>query len=197
MRARATKLQQARLVCDSSMPHDTISVQYKASLYFSLSCRRRITLWVDTRNISLEMGMYRFVCFPPFFFSDLAGWHRTTIGRSNGQTKSDGSWLQQGSAGRLAWPRQHPSSWDPNPGMVPCQAKTGLTLKVEATYTQIKTRVLQNIGFFYYLGCAPYEYAGLRLNSDGEILPQYFGLYSFIMGKVFESEQIEEKLIKF
>ena len=57
--------------------------------------------------------------------------------------------------------------------------------------------MLQNIGFFYYLGCAPYEYAGLRLNSDGEILPQYFGLYSFIMGKVFESEQVEEKLIKF
>ena len=90
-----------------------------------------------------EISHWRWECidlfvFPPFFFSDLAGWHRTTIGRSNGQTKSDGSWLQQGSAGRLAWPRQHPSSWDPNPGMVPCQAKTGLTLKVEATYTQIK-----------------------------------------------------------
>ena len=34
-----------------------------------------------------------------FSLADLTGWQGTAIGRSNGQTKSDGSWLGQGAAG--------------------------------------------------------------------------------------------------
>ena len=80
-----------------------------------------------------------------FSLADLTGWQGTAIGRSNGQTKSDGSWLGQGAAGPGAqttlarwcpgsprrpfagWPRSpdNTSSWDPNPWVVPCQGKTG------------------------------------------------------------------------
>ena len=90
-----------------------------------------------------------------FSLADLTGWQGTAIGRSNGQTKSDGSWLGQGAAGPGAqttlarwcpgsprrpfagWPRSpdNTSSWDPNPWVVPCQGKTGLTLKAEALQT--------------------------------------------------------------
>ena len=64
----------------------------------------------------------------------LVGWHRTSIGRSNGQkTKSDGSWLRVRKQAR--WQRG-PDNRRPNEGLqVGCQGKTGLTLKVEAAHT--------------------------------------------------------------
>ena len=64
----------------------------------------------------------------------LVGWHRTSIGRSNGQkTKSDGSWLRVRKQAR--WQRG-PDNRRPNEGLqVGCQGKTSLTLKVEAAQT--------------------------------------------------------------
>ena len=95
---------------------------------------------MDVQTKHLIDGNVSFSSFPrSFFLIWLVGIGQLLEGRMGKQNQTEVGSSRGPQAGWLGpGARQHPSSWDPNPGMVPCQAKTGLTLKVEATYTQIK-----------------------------------------------------------